>query len=134
MSKTYSYIDILPSTSTFFYWLWDGNIVIPRCLCICNLKINIYSKIYVNTNIDEAIFPPVFFFFTTLFICWFFFIYFSVPPNIDDSQSSSDAIVRENANVTLTCKATGSPTPSIRWKRDDNEKITINKSLEGNKN
>ncbi|KAF7989828.1 hypothetical protein HCN44_008502 [Aphidius gifuensis] len=53
-----------------------------------------------------------------------------VPPNIDDSQSSSDAIVRENANVTLTCKATGSPTPSIRWKRDDNEKITINKSLE----
>ncbi|KAI4485911.1 hypothetical protein M0804_006400 [Polistes exclamans] len=52
-----------------------------------------------------------------------------VPPNIDDSQSSSDAIVREGANVTLTCKATGSPTPSIRWKRDDNSKITINKSL-----
>ncbi|XP_034934008.1 lachesin-like [Chelonus insularis] len=53
-----------------------------------------------------------------------------VPPNIDDAQSSSDAIVRENANVTLTCKATGSPTPSIRWKRDDNEKIVINKTLE----
>ncbi|KAK0170051.1 hypothetical protein PV328_010661 [Microctonus aethiopoides] len=53
-----------------------------------------------------------------------------VPPNIDDSQSSSDAIVRENANVTLTCKATGSPTPSIRWKRDDNEKIVINKTFE----
>ncbi|KAK0076365.1 hypothetical protein PV325_005504, partial [Microctonus aethiopoides] len=52
------------------------------------------------------------------------------PPNIDDSQSSSDAIVRENANVTLTCKATGSPTPSIRWKRDDNEKIVINKTFE----
>ncbi|XP_053592973.1 lachesin-like [Microplitis demolitor] len=53
-----------------------------------------------------------------------------VPPNIDDSQSSSDAIVRENANVTLTCKASGSPTPTIRWKRDDNEKIVINKTLE----
>ncbi|XP_011300704.1 lachesin isoform X1 [Fopius arisanus] len=53
-----------------------------------------------------------------------------VPPNIDDSQSSSDAIVRENANVTLSCKATGSPTPIIRWKRDDNEKIAINRSLE----
>jgi len=54
-----------------------------------------------------------------------------VPPNIDDSQSSSDAIVREGANVSLTCKATGSPTPSIRWKRDDGTKISINKTLAG---
>ncbi|XP_058796821.1 lachesin-like [Phymastichus coffea] len=52
-----------------------------------------------------------------------------VPPNIDDAQSSSDTIVREGANVTLTCKATGSPPPNIRWKRDDNKKITINKTL-----
>ncbi|XP_046833519.1 lachesin-like isoform X3 [Vespa crabro] len=57
------------------------------------------------------------------------YLHVVVPPNIDDSQSSSDAIVREGANVTLTCKATGSPMPSIRWKRDDNSKITINKSL-----
>ncbi|XP_043501747.1 neurotrimin-like [Polistes fuscatus] len=57
------------------------------------------------------------------------YLHVVVPPNIDDSQSSSDAIVREGANVTLTCKATGSPTPSIRWKRDDNSRITINKSL-----
>lgn len=54
-----------------------------------------------------------------------------MPPNIDDSQSSSDAIIREGANVSLTCKATGSPTPSIRWKRDDGSKISINKSLSG---
>lgn len=54
-----------------------------------------------------------------------------VPPNIDDSQSSSDAIVREGANVSLTCKATGSPTPNIRWKRDDGSKISINKTLAG---
>ncbi|KAJ8679703.1 hypothetical protein QAD02_015490, partial [Eretmocerus hayati] len=53
----------------------------------------------------------------------------AVPPNIDDSLSSSDTIVREGANVTLVCKATGSPMPSIRWKRDDNNKITINKTL-----
>lgn len=58
----------------------------------------------------------------------------TVPPNIDDSQSSSDAIVREGANVTLTCKATGSPTPNIRWKRDDGSKISINKTLSGNIN
>lgn len=54
-----------------------------------------------------------------------------MPPNIDDSQSSSDAIVREGSNVSLTCKATGSPIPSIRWKREDGTKIAINKSLSG---
>ncbi|KAI4498675.1 hypothetical protein M0802_006142 [Mischocyttarus mexicanus] len=57
------------------------------------------------------------------------YLHVVVPPNIDDSQSSSDAIVREGANVTLVCKATGSPTPSIRWKRDDNSRISINRSL-----
>lgn len=61
----------------------------------------------------------------------FVFYLILVPPNIDDSQSSSDAIVREGANVSLTCKATGSPIPSIRWKRDDGSKIAINKSLSG---
>ncbi|XP_066592973.1 lachesin-like isoform X2 [Prorops nasuta] len=57
------------------------------------------------------------------------YLHVVVPPNIDDAQSSSDAIVREGANVSLTCKANGSPTPTIRWKRDDGSKISINKSL-----
>lgn len=56
---------------------------------------------------------------------------FPVPPNIDDSLSSSDVIVREGANVSLTCNASGSPTPSVKWKRDDGTKININKSLSG---
>lgn len=55
----------------------------------------------------------------------------AVPPNIDDSLSSSDIIVREGANITLKCKATGSPAPTVKWKRDDNSKIAINKSLIG---
>lgn len=59
--------------------------------------------------------------------------FFAVPPDIDDTQSSSDAIVRENANVTLTCKATGSPTPTIHWKRDNGEKISINRTYSGKK-
>lgn len=59
------------------------------------------------------------------------FFFFLVPPNIDDSLSSSDVIVREGANETLTCKATGSPQPNVKWKRDDNSKITINKTLSG---
>ncbi|XP_068916288.1 neurotrimin-like isoform X1 [Tenebrio molitor] len=59
----------------------------------------------------------------------FGYLHVVVPPNIDDSLSSSDVIVREGANETLTCKATGSPQPSVKWKRDDNKQITINKTL-----
>ncbi|XP_067622152.1 neurotrimin-like isoform X2 [Eurosta solidaginis] len=51
-----------------------------------------------------------------------------VPPNIDDSLSSSDIIVREGSNISLRCRATGSPRPIIKWKRDDNSTITINKN------
>lgn len=58
----------------------------------------------------------------------------TVPPNIDDSLSSSDVIVREGSNVTLRCRATGSPLPTVKWKRDDNAKININKSLVGKEN
>ncbi|XP_054742715.1 neurotrimin [Anastrepha obliqua] len=51
-----------------------------------------------------------------------------VPPNVDDSLSSSDVIVREGSNISLRCRATGSPRPIIKWKRDDNSRITINKN------
>ncbi|XP_049318592.1 lachesin isoform X2 [Bactrocera dorsalis] len=51
-----------------------------------------------------------------------------VPPNIDDSLSSSDVIVREGTNISLRCRASGSPRPIIKWKRDDNSRITINKN------
>lgn len=40
-------------------------------------------------------------------------------------------IVREGANVTLRCRATGSPDPAIKWRRDDNSKISIGKNLNG---
>ncbi|XP_049830703.1 lachesin-like isoform X1 [Schistocerca gregaria] len=59
----------------------------------------------------------------------FGYLHVVVPPNIDDSLSSSDVIVREGADVTLTCHASGSPPPSVKWKRDDGSKIAINKSL-----
>uniref|UniRef100_A0A6E8W087 Ig-like domain-containing protein n=1 Tax=Anopheles coluzzii TaxID=1518534 RepID=A0A6E8W087_ANOCL len=62
----------------------------------------------------------------------FGYLHVVVPPNIDDSLSSSDVIVREGSNVTLKCRATGSPTPTVKWKRDDNSKIAINRSLNGN--
>ncbi|XP_050540599.1 lachesin-like isoform X2 [Daktulosphaira vitifoliae] len=52
-----------------------------------------------------------------------------VPPSISDSLSSSDAIVREGANVSLTCHVDGFPKPEIKWKRDDGAQININKTL-----
>lgn len=39
--------------------------------------------------------------------------------------------MREGSNVTLKCRAHGSPTPTIKWKRDDNSKIKVNQSLSG---
>ncbi|XP_035221860.1 lachesin-like [Stegodyphus dumicola] len=48
-----------------------------------------------------------------------------VPPDILDQGSSSDVVVREGANVTLTCKAVGYPTPNITWRREDNEPIPL---------
>ncbi|CAO1386641.1 unnamed protein product [Diamesa tonsa] len=59
----------------------------------------------------------------------FGYLHVVVPPNIDDSLSSSDVIVREGSNITLKCRASGSPTPTIKWKRDDSSRININKSL-----
>ncbi|EDW87903.2 uncharacterized protein Dyak_GE18447 [Drosophila yakuba] len=58
------------------------------------------------------------------------FVKVVVPPNIDDALTSSDIIVREGDNVTLRCKAKGSPEPTIKWKRDDGNKIVVNKTLE----
>ncbi|XP_037910647.1 lachesin-like [Hermetia illucens] len=59
----------------------------------------------------------------------FGYVHVVVPPNIDDSLTSSDVIVREGSNVTLRCRASGSPTPSIKWKRDDGSKISIRKDV-----
>ncbi|BES91430.1 Cell adhesion molecule [Nesidiocoris tenuis] len=53
----------------------------------------------------------------------------TVPPDIEDALSSSDMITREGSNVTLSCTANGSPPPTIKWRRDDNQKININKTL-----
>ncbi|XP_052865745.1 lachesin-like [Anopheles cruzii] len=46
-----------------------------------------------------------------------------VPPNILDYPTSTDMVVREGSNVTLKCAASGSPTPSIIWRREGNEPI-----------
>ncbi|KAI5710114.1 hypothetical protein M8J75_005795 [Diaphorina citri] len=51
-----------------------------------------------------------------------------VPPNILDTESTPSSVaVREEFNITLTCKAEGFPAPEIKWRREDNQPISINK-------
>ena len=62
--------------------------------------------------------------FMTLFaICSFEFI--SVPPDIDDTETSSDVIVNENSDAKLICKAFGHPKPKIKWLREDKKNFTV---------
>ena len=50
----------------------------------------------------------------------------TVPPSIVDRDTSTDMVVRETANVTLMCKATGYPEPYVMWRREDGEDIFYN--------
>ncbi|XP_053214429.1 limbic system-associated membrane protein-like [Panonychus citri] len=47
------------------------------------------------------------------------------PPRIDESSftSGSEKTVRENSNLTLTCRASGNPSPTIEWRREDGRAI-----------
>ena len=38
-------------------------------------------------------------------------------------------VVQEGQDVTLKCRATGSPKPVISWKREDGEKIYLGKGI-----
>ncbi|XP_022257736.1 limbic system-associated membrane protein-like, partial [Limulus polyphemus] len=48
-----------------------------------------------------------------------------VPPEILGAESSSDVLVREGFNVTLTCRTKGYPTPKITWRREDGEPLAV---------
>ena len=47
-------------------------------------------------------------------------VIFAVPPVIVASETTDHVMVEEGEDVTLKCKATGLPTPSITWTREDN--------------
>ncbi|XP_024872774.1 neurotrimin isoform X1 [Temnothorax curvispinosus] len=49
-----------------------------------------------------------------------------VPPSIITKETSTDMVVREASNVTLTCKATGYPEPYVMWRREDGKNINYN--------
>lgn len=43
--------------------------------------------------------------------------FFSVPPSVRMSPASGQVTARKGGSVTLECKASGNPVPSIRWTR-----------------
>ncbi|XP_076238189.1 neurotrimin [Calliopsis andreniformis] len=48
-----------------------------------------------------------------------------VPPDILDYPTSTDMVVREGSNVTLRCAATGTPEPTVTWRREAGGTITL---------
>lgn len=57
---------------------------------------------------------------------------FSVPPNVLDAESTQSTVaIRENQNISLTCKAEGFPTPKITWRREDGQSISVDRRKKG---
>ncbi|KAF7278900.1 hypothetical protein GWI33_007847 [Rhynchophorus ferrugineus] len=54
-----------------------------------------------------------------------------VPPDILDYPTSADMVAREGSNISLKCAATGSPKPSITWRRESGELIPLSTGDEG---
>ncbi|KAL6422420.1 hypothetical protein ACFW04_010623 [Cataglyphis niger] len=48
-----------------------------------------------------------------------------VPPDILDYPTSTDMVVREGSNVTLRCAATGTPEPTVTWRREAGGTISL---------
>lgn len=46
-----------------------------------------------------------------------------IPPDIKDDESANGLVVHENGNVRLRCAATGTPVPTVVWKREDGKNI-----------
>lgn len=64
---------------------------------------------------------------TALYVCVLL-----VPPNILDTESTQSTIaIRENQNISLTCKAEGFPTPKIMWRREDGQGISVERKKKG---
>lgn len=46
-------------------------------------------------------------------------------------STTSTVAVRENQNITLTCKADGFPQPKLRWRREDGNGISVDRRKKG---
>lgn len=48
-----------------------------------------------------------------------------MPPEFVNEVVNRNISVAENANITLSCRATGNPIPKIKWRREDGQPIII---------
>ena len=48
-----------------------------------------------------------------------------MPPDILDTESSSDVLAREGTDVSMVCKAKGYPTPTLTWRREDHQPVAV---------
>ncbi|XP_035211898.1 lachesin-like isoform X2 [Stegodyphus dumicola] len=48
-----------------------------------------------------------------------------VPPEFVNDVVNRNISVAENANITLSCRATGNPIPKIKWRREDGHPILV---------
>lgn len=48
-----------------------------------------------------------------------------IPPDIMDDDSSNGLVAHERGNIRLKCVATGTPKPTVTWKREDGRSISL---------
>jgi len=48
-----------------------------------------------------------------------------VPPSIVDVDTSSDTSVDERQKLSLRCRASGYPPPTITWRREDTKDLNL---------
>lgn len=66
---------------------------------------------------------------------FFIILLFSiVPPDILDDSTSMDMVVREGNDVTLRCAASGSPPPTVAWRRETTRGISLGNGSYGKSN
>lgn len=53
------------------------------------------------------------------------YLHVVVPPRIDEEHTSSDVEQHENGNVSLRCRANGTPRPDIEWRREGDALILL---------
>ncbi|KAI8424523.1 hypothetical protein MSG28_002982 [Choristoneura fumiferana] len=49
-----------------------------------------------------------------------------IPPDIDDEASSGEVLMKEGEDASLRCVASGTPPPTIVWRREDSRHFRIN--------
>lgn len=50
---------------------------------------------------------------------------------MDEHSTASSVAVRENQNISLTCRAKGFPAPKIMWRREDGQSMIIDRRKKG---